>query len=216
MQVNYREHSADDGTATERQDSVTQSRQSRIFPRAPRGLADPCRARTESIPGIGKEATDGLSAGLRCAGFWRVPPNWSTLDWGDELYLVGLAAAWQAEREHDPSCGVPVGGFVFVRVKARALTRYRQEWQYALHVASAATEMIETFAGADMTGHPAGAAFEALDWAIGLLPEMERWLLNQLFWQHRTEVGIAAELHISQPAVNKRKRLALLHLRALL
>ncbi len=216
MQVNCRERTDGNGTAKERQDSVTQSGQSRIFHGALRGWADPCRARTESIPGIGEEATNGLTAGLRSAGSWRVPPNWSALDWRDELYLVGLAAAWQAEQEHDPLCGVPVGGFVFVRVKARALTRYRQEWQYALRVASAATEMIETFAGADMTGHPAGAAFEALDRAMGLLPEMERWLLNQLFWQHRTEVGIAAELHISQPAVNKRKRLALLHLRAVL
>jgi hypothetical protein len=40
-----------------------------------------------------------------------------------------------------------------------------------------------------------GAAIDCYETAL---------LLNQLFWQHRTEVGIAAELHISQPAVNKR------------
>jgi DNA-directed RNA polymerase specialized sigma subunit len=43
-----------------------------------------------------------------------------------------------------------------------------------------------------------------------------RWLLDQLFWQERTETSIAAELHISQPAIHKRKRAAILHLRALL
>ncbi len=158
----------------------------------------------------------GFIAGLRRARSWRVPPNWSALDWYEELRAVALAAAWQAEQDHDPSRGVPLAGFVCCRVKAQALTRYRQEWRYALRVTPAETEMIETLAGAEPSARRAGAAFEVVGWALGLLPEPERWLLEQLFWQHRTEASIAAELHISQPAVNKRKRAALLHLRALL
>jgi len=174
------------------------------------------RARTENIAGIGEDAACGFKAGLHRIRSWHVPPNWSAIDWHEELHGVALAAAWQAEQDHDPSREVPMAGFVFVRVKARVLTRFRQEWRYALRITSDDTVMIETHAGADPAAHPAGAAFEFLDRALGQLPELERWLLVQLFWHHRTEAAIAAELHISQPAVNKRKRAAILHLRALL
>ena len=40
--------------------------------------------------------------------------------------------------------------------------------------------------------------------AIALLPEPERWLLDQFFWHHRTEAGIAAELH--EPGKQRRDR----------
>ena len=158
----------------------------------------------------------GFIAGLQRARSWRVPPNWSAADWHQELRAVALAAAWQAEQDHDPSRGVPLDGFVYSRVIAQALTRYRQEWRYALHIAHVEAGMVEAFAGAHPAVHPAGAAFESLNRAISQLPEQEGRLLKQLFWQHRTEASIAAELHISQPAVNKRKRVALFHLRALL
>ncbi|MEA2939553.1 MAG: hypothetical protein QOD09_82 [Bradyrhizobium sp.] len=158
----------------------------------------------------------GLAAGLRRARSWRVPPNWSVRDWHDELRSVALAAAWQAERDHDLSRGASLGGFVYSRVNAQALTRYRQEWRHALRNVSADTKTIETAAGADPAAGPAGAVFEALDQAMDRLPERARWLLDQLFWRQRTEACIAAELHISQPAVNKRKRAALRHLRTLL
>jgi len=179
-------------------------------------IAGPSWSRPESVAGIGEDAATGFRAGLHRARSWRVPPNWSAMDWHEELHGVALAAAWQAEQDHDPSWEVPMAGFVFVRVEARALTRFRQEWRYALRITSDATEIIETHAGADAAPHSAGAAFEYLDGAFGRLPELERWLLDQLFWHRRTEAGIAAELHISQPAVSKRKRSALLRLRALL
>lgn len=158
----------------------------------------------------------GFIAGLRRARSWRVPPNWSALDWHEELRAVALAAAWQAAQDHDPSRGVPLAGFVCCRVTAQALTRYRQEWRFALRIAPVDTEIIEKLAGADPAVHPARASFESLYRALEQLPERERWLLDQLYWHHRTETGIAAELHISQPGVNKRKRAALLHLRSIL
>lgn len=164
----------------------------------------------------GSTDVEGFIAGLRRARSWRVPPNWSAVDWHEELRAVALAAAWQAEQDHDPSHGVPLAGFVYCRVKARMLTRYRQEWRYALRIQPADAEIIEKLAGADPSARPAGAVFEVLDQAMGRLPEPECWLLKQVFWHHRTEAGIASELHISQPAVNKRKRAAMLHLRALL
>src|SRR5258707_2192007 len=78
----------------------------------------------------------GFIAGLRRARSWRVPPNWSAIDWHEELRAVALAAAWQAGQDHDPSRGVPLGGFVYFRVQAQALTRYRQEWRDAPRVAA--------------------------------------------------------------------------------
>jgi DNA-directed RNA polymerase specialized sigma24 family protein len=109
-----------------------------------------------------------------------------------------------------------MAGFVFVRVKARTLTRSRQEWRYALRTAPADREIVEALAGAEPAPDSAGVAFESLGRALAQLEEMQRWLLDQLFWQHRTEADIAAELHISQPAVSKRKHAALVHLRTLL
>jgi DNA-directed RNA polymerase specialized sigma24 family protein len=107
-----------------------------------------------------------------------------------------------------------MAGFVFVRVRARLLTRSRQEWRYALRMPLAAAEIIDASA-AEAEGPPfSGAAFESLDRALSQLPATERWLLDQLFWEHRTQAGIAAELHISQAAVSKRRRIALVHLRA--
>lgn len=179
-------------------------------------MAELCSMGAGSVAGIGDDAATGFRAGFHRVRSWRVPPNWSAIDWHEELHGVALAAAWQAEQDHDPSREVPMAGFVFVRVEARVLTRFRQEWRYALHITSDDMVTIETHAGAEPAGHPAGAAFESLDRALGQLSELERWLLDQLYWHHRTEAAIAAELHISQPAINKRKRVALLHLRALL
>ena len=158
----------------------------------------------------------GFMAGLRRARSWRVPPNWSAIDWREELRAVALAAAWQAEQDHDPSRGVPLAAFVCCRVKAQALTRSRQEWRYALRITPASTDILERASAPDPATISIGISSESLAETIQGLPEPERWLLDQLFWQHRTEVSIAVELHISQPAVSKRKRAALLLLRSTL
>ena len=167
---------------------------------------------------VGESSTEvaGLIAGLRQARSWRVPPNWSAIDWNEELHAVAITAAWQAAEDFDPSRGVPLASFVRYRVKAHSLARYRQEWRYALRVTAVDIEIIDTLAGSAPDAHRALSGFESLDRALEQLPERERWLLVQLFWQHRTEIAIAAELHISQPAVSKRKRAALLHLRSIL
>ena len=59
-------------------------------------------------------------------------------------------------------------------------------------------------------------ALESLNWALDRLEKAERWLLRQIFWHQRTEALIAAELQVSQPAVNKRKHQALARLRGVL
>jgi hypothetical protein len=215
VQMDWRADIRDDA-ATERKDSVPRYRLPQFFSKVPGGLAGPRRVGAESVAGISEDAAAGFTAGLRCARSWRVPPNWSALDWYEELHGVAITAASQAEQDHDPSREVPLAGFVFVRVKARTLTRSRQEWRYAMRITPPDREIVEALAGADAAPDSAGVAFESLNRALEQLAEMERWLLDQIFWQHRTEAAIAAELHISQPAISKRKRAALVHLRALL
>src|SRR5712691_8467433 len=74
-----------------------------------------------------------LDACCRRIGSWRVPPNWSAAQWSEEVVAVAQLAACEAESDFNSSHGVTFGSFVYYRVMARALTRYRQEWVYALH-----------------------------------------------------------------------------------
>jgi hypothetical protein len=45
------------------------------------------------------------------------------------------------------------------------------------------------------------------------LPSPDRWLIQQLFWNHKTEDQLSATLRISQQAVSKRKGRVLKRLR---
>jgi len=169
------------------------------------------------VRGISDEAASGMSAALRRAQGWRVPPNWSSTDWRDELEAVAIVAVWQAQLDYDSSRKVPVGGFIFARVLARTLTRYRQEWRYATHTTCEANGAESNGARLpDMTAFPALTGAWAIEEALCRLPREENKLLSSLYWQNRTQADIARELAISQPAVNKRKRVALEHLKAIL
>lgn len=68
---------------------------------------------------------------LRRISGWRVPPNWALFQWREEIEGHALAAACAAQAAYDPRRCVPFGAFVYRRVMARVLTRYRQEWGYA-------------------------------------------------------------------------------------
>ena len=170
----------------------------------------------EIVATLGQDVAAGFKWGSTRARSWRTPPNWSFSDWSDEVLAVAIWSAWQSKQDFDPAHGVPLAEFVSSRIKARALTRYRQEWRFALGNVSSDAEVIERLIDADPAARSSRAAYESLERALEQLPGQERWLLNQIFWQHRTETEIAGELRISQPAVSKRKRAALLHLRNLL
>jgi len=138
---------------------------------------------------------------------WRVPPNWSPDDWLAEMQAHGAALLCQADGEYDPSRQVPLQAFEYQRVIAGALTRYRQEWRYALRFGATVDDRRQENAVEDPTGFPVDS--EAVRTALAALPETDQWLLKQLFWEERSEADVAQELGISQQAVNKRKRLAL-------
>ena len=57
--------------------------------------------------------------------------------------------------------------------------------------------------------------FERLHKAILTLSKEEQWLIQELYFEERTEREVAAELGLSQKAVNKRKQKILEKLRKL-
>jgi len=150
-----------------------------------------------------------------------VPPNWSRSDWFEELTAVGTAAAWQAICEFDPERGVPLAGFGYCRLISRCLARYRNEWRYALHlVASDSCEKgTATFkqsvlaASSAANGNGAPLSNDDLRAAVGALPAEQRRMIEQLFWEERTETEIAHALGTNQSTINRRKRTILNGLR---
>jgi Sigma-70 region 2 len=87
-----------------------------------------------ALNGLDETLGSAVQSGFNRARSWRVPPNWSAVDWFEEMTAVGTAAAWQAVCDFDPARGVALAGFGYCRMMAGCLSRYRKEWRYALHV----------------------------------------------------------------------------------
>jgi DNA-directed RNA polymerase specialized sigma24 family protein len=167
-------------------------------------------------PELSPDVSNGIAWGLYGIGSWPPPPNWNSGDWHREIRAVAVASALDAVGNFDAARGVPLSGFICKRVKARTLTRYRQEWRYAQNTKTTEPELMEQLACTSTATWTSSGVFESLNWALDRLEKAERWLLRQIFWHQRTEALIAAELQVSQPAVNKRKHQALARLRAVL
>ena len=159
------------------------------------------------------ELNAALQRCLRRIRGWQPPSNWSAEDWHREITAHALCAVCEAERDFDPSRGVPLGGFVYQRVLARSLTRYRQEWSYARRHAPAPANS-EGDEGPPRDGpaappEPAASGRAELLGALAGLSTLDRAIIVQTYWHDRTETEVARDIGISQQAVNKRKRLAL-------
>ena len=165
-----------------------------------------------------------LQACRRRIRSWRVPPNWSPIDWFEEIEAVEAVAAWQANCDYDPSKRIKRETFVCQRVMARALTRYRQEWTYALRFISTEerNSCSRSSNGASDPSSPdrddgplcnrclhTRTFFDDLDDALTGLPEAQQQLVKNLFWHGHTEAKIGESLGISQRAVSKRKHVIL-------
>jgi hypothetical protein len=119
---------------------------------------------------------------------WRVPPNWSRRDWLDEMKAEGIAAAWEAERDFDPTLGVPLEAVVHWRVWARAWSRARREWTYLLRCGFHLKD--NDCADATANGFSPVEVSKSLRHALDRLPEHQRELIVSLFWEEKTEVEI--------------------------
>jgi DNA-directed RNA polymerase specialized sigma24 family protein len=161
---------------------------------------------------------------------WRVPPKYSRDDWFEEIEATQALAAWQAACAYDPSSGIKYKAFVYQKVMAGALTRYRQEWSYALRFISTdecaictslSNGAFDSDGSADSGGTPswcppvniACPIAEDLDAALTALSKAERDLIQALFLHECSEAEIGRALGISQRAVSKRKHAILKLLR---
>jgi DNA-directed RNA polymerase specialized sigma24 family protein len=155
-----------------------------------------------------------FQACLRRICAWQIPPNWCRPEWVEEISAVAAEAACEAELQFDPSYGMPVHAFVHSRVLGRSLSRYRREWAFARRcVGKVEGDADGIISGRELlscaaTGYH-NPACDALMEAVAQLSDPHRRLIEELFWQERTEAEIGCELGISQRAVSKRKQVAL-------
>jgi RNA polymerase sigma factor (sigma-70 family) len=173
------------------------------------------------LPEMDETLGSAMHSGFKRIRSWRVPPNWSHGDWFEELTAVGAAAAWQAVCEFDPERGVPLTGFGYCRMMTRCLSRYRNEWRYALHLVASDSREKET----TPFKHPGLAASSAakvngthpsnddLRSAVGALPPQQQRLIEQLFWEEHTETEVADALGTNQSTISRHKQAILNGLR---
>jgi RNA polymerase sigma factor (sigma-70 family) len=165
-----------------------------------------------------------MQSGFKRTRSWRVPPNWSRPDWFEELAAVGTAAAWQAVCEFDHERGVPLAGFGYCRMMTRCLSRYRKEWRYALHLVASdgCEDETSTFKHPDLgtssvpNGNGAHHSNDDLRGAVAALSADQRRLIEQLFWDERTETEVAETMGTNQSTINRHKQAILTRLRLML
>ena len=173
------------------------------------------------LPEMDETLGAAVQSGFRLIRSWRVPPNWSPGDWFKDLTAVGTAAAWQAVCEFDPARGVPLAGFGYCRMISRCLARYRKEWRYALHLVASDSGEEETTTfkqpglAASSMAKPGGThcSNDDLRGAVATLPAEQRRLIEQLFWEERTETEVAGAVGTNQSTINRRKQAILNGLR---
>ncbi|MBI1853343.1 MAG: sigma-70 family RNA polymerase sigma factor [Planctomycetes bacterium] len=150
---------------------------------------------------------------LRRVWRWGPPLNWNASEWSREASADAEAAAWEALRDYRPSDAVSLESFLQSRIMSRLLTQYRREWRFAHRVQPIDAHGVR----GDEVRHPLDEARPeqsfAVAEAVATLDPRDRWLVDQYYWQCRTELDIARELNVSQPAIAKRKQKILLRLR---
>jgi RNA polymerase sigma factor (sigma-70 family) len=145
---------------------------------------------------------------------WRTPPRWSIRDWREELDAECIASAYRAIRNFDPQRGPSLESFVYYKVLAGALVRYRREWTYFFRHGTPCSlpDQPERTDAVDER-FAAEEDYQAVLRLIEDLPDTDRHLIECLFWEGRTEKDVAGGLGISQQAVSKRKHRVLNELR---
>jgi RNA polymerase sigma factor (sigma-70 family) len=144
---------------------------------------------------------------------WKIPPRWTLADWQEEARAQGALAACEALRDFDSARGIPRSAFLYQKVVAAAWARYRQEWAFGRRSRDLAP--IHDRAEPE-SAHPDPETIERLASALEALPDADRRLIVQLFWDGRSEEELAADLGITRQAINKRKMLIANKLRSFL
>ena len=158
---------------------------------------------------------------LQRASSWCVPPNWGVEEWREELRAVQELAMIEALGDHGQYPDVAWLAFLYQRVMARSLAFYRKEWSFAVHCTSGPAIAVDGDSNLPERNQEATtlcwlesyASHEELHGALLALAEADQSLILDLFWEEQTESEIARTTRVSQPAVNKRKQLAVETLR---
>ena len=95
---------------------------------------------------------------------WRVPSHWSPADWVEEIRAIGLACACQAEADFDPTRGVPFRCFLYSRIMACTLKRYRQEWKYGFRLVHGLCDCDDVVLVAEETQYDPATVSLRRDW----------------------------------------------------
>jgi RNA polymerase sigma factor (sigma-70 family) len=148
---------------------------------------------------------------VRRAHRWRVPPRWSPRDWWEELDAEALASACEAVHHFDATRGLSQSNYVFHRMLVATLGRSRREWGYALSFLRPRIDRPTVVVAEDhLVTVEEGQMLSA---ALGELKRLDRQLIEQLYWEGRSEAEIASESGITQQAANRRKQRILRELR---
>ncbi len=142
---------------------------------------------------------------------WRVPANWSRPQWEEEISSEVAVAVMEFTRGYTVS--EPQSGTRYLRSKIqnKVLNRYRQEWAFSKHIAHPiVTEPT------DSDHLERGHGHLALQEAVAALSESDRRLIQQLYWEKRSQTQIAAEAGVSVPAICKRNKRILCRLKGVL
>jgi RNA polymerase sigma factor (sigma-70 family) len=123
----------------------------------------------------------------------------------EEVSAEAFAAGWCANNEYQPDAQHTLFQAVYQKALNACLRRYRQEWRYAVYC-PVTVDLCET-----REVYPSD-----LYAALYSLPEADRLLLHQLYWEGYTETEIAQQRGVSVQAVSKRKRAALQKLHEIL
>jgi len=143
------------------------------------------------------------------------PYHWSQADWVKELGQVRDFAAWQAGCEFDPRRGIDRDTFIRRRIKARVLTRARQEWAWADRFVPEIAEANDDADEPETHGHsPAPRSTEsaeenprvlAVSEVLDKLPLKHRELMDQLYWKRMTQQEVVDASHTSRSKVVRDK-----------
>jgi DNA-directed RNA polymerase specialized sigma24 family protein len=158
--------------------------------------------------------TVALFACISWAWSHRPPPNWSRPNWLQQIRAVALESVWESVSRRDARIGSRPEQFLRNRALAAVRQYHRQEYSHGTrHVRAIQVCERDADDGPREDGWPS-------DWEPTVEPSLElliahefmeslpssgKHLLKKLFWHGMTESEVAAELGISQPAVNQQK-----------
>ncbi len=134
---------------------------------------------------------------------WKVPPNWSRRQWLEEASAQAELAAIACQTVGKSVAAPGIVNAYDSRIHNSVLHRYRQEWSFARHCGlPVLREPVEK----DDPEDELSAMLPCIPNALGKLSEPDRRLIQMLYWEHHSELQIAADMGVTQQAISKRKR----------